>query len=605
VHPRHDGSDDSFGDFTPASAMAIQSARMEQSGSIHRVQVAQCVRAIPLLLLFHAAAALSIHTLGGLAIAGGLLAAWHGMVVGVAAGFAAVFLVWRAGRMHQKPDTVLRLLELLCLCLGLVWALPAAAAIYAKSPVAVFPVAGITLAVLGIAAMTLIRVPTGLTVFVALVTATLARALFIASEQYGAMAALVCVIYGLVLIAAALNSHFDFLRRSRAEIEVHRQNDVIRLLLNDFEREALDWLWETDAEGRLTHVSRRLAELTGLSEAALRLRSWRHVLADFCTAEDWRTLDVAMAQEDSITNHHLDMMIQGRALCWQITARPIRDRQGRFCGYRGVCRDVTALREAERRSHAAMDACENANAAKSRFLAIMSHELRTPINSIVGFAELLAHDRDGSIAASTRREFSNTILQSARHLQAMISDLLDATRMERGTLTLNEQELDAAEIVEVAIKLSRDHAEQAGVSIVARLVDGVTVTGDATRLRQVITNLLVNAVKFSPAHGIVHVDMQRSNTGQLIVAIRDAGMGIAPADMERVFDAFVQVDGGLARRHGGVGLGLSIARRIARLHDGDVMLDSVAGAGTTARLVLPARRVIWPAAAADTTQNVA
>ena len=252
-----------------------------------------------------------------------------------------------------------------------------------------------------------------------------------------------------------------------------------------------------------------------------------------------------------------------------------------------------------------MEASERASAAKSQFLAVMSHELRTPINSIVGFSELLAQDRDGGLAPATRKEFATTIMESARHLQLLINDLLDATRMERGTLTLNEQPTDAAEIVEIAIKLSHDQAKTADVSIVARLVDDVTLTGDVTRLKQVIINLLVNAIKFSPPKGIINVEMLRTQGGGLDVAIKDAGIGIAPQDLDRVFDPFVQVESGLARRYGGVGLGLPIARRIARLHDGDVVLDSTPGAGTIARLVLPPKRVAWPKAKPETAKHVA
>jgi signal transduction histidine kinase len=172
--------------------------------------------------------------------------------------------------------------------------------------------------------------------------------------------------------------------------------------------------------------------------------------------------------------------------------------------------------------------------------------------------------------------------------------LLDATRLERGTFRLNEQECDAAEIIEVAIKLCRDQAETSGVNIVARLTDNIVVKGDMARLKQIAINLMTNAIKFSNDGSVINVDMQRGDQGQLVLSIRDGGVGIAASDLQRVFDPFVQADGSYTRRVGGVGLGLSIARRIARLHDGDVMLESAVGAGTTARLILPRHRVVWP-----------
>jgi signal transduction histidine kinase len=129
--------------------------------------------------------------------------------------------------------------------------------------------------------------------------------------------------------------------------------------------------------------------------------------------------------------------------------------------------------------------------------------------------------------------------------------------------------------------------------------------GDATRLKQVIINLLTNAIKFSPSGGIINIDMSRSPEGQFFLTIKDAGIGISKADMERIFEPFVQAESGMARRFAGVGLGLPIARRIARLHDGDVTLESTTGAGTTANFILPRQRVRWTQTKQQPAQNVA
>jgi PAS domain S-box-containing protein len=593
------------GEFTPTTGLAVESVDAETTDSIHRVQISQTIRAIPLLLLFHGSAALSIHNLSGFTAGFGLTNIWHAAVFLTGVGFASIFVLWRMGRLHDKPEKVLRALELLCLLLGLVWATPAATAVYLNDATHIFPVAGICLAILGIAVASLVRVPTGATVFVALVTAALARSLYLTVAEYNVMSAIICAIYGMVLIGITVNSHMDFLRRSRAEIEVQRQNDVIKLLLNDFERDARDWLWETDADGRLTYFSPRFAEMLGENAEHLRLRPLRHLMVDHSEEDQWRKLDAAMADEAPISNMDIALRIADKDAFWQISARPLRDSRGRFNGYRGVCRDVTASLEGQRRIETAMETSERANAAKSQFLAVMSHELRTPINAIVGFSELLARDTAGTLPAKSRVEFANSVLEGARHLQSLINDILDATRIERGTLQLNEQENDAAELVEVAIKLCRDQAEKANISIIGRLLDGVDLRGDATRLKQVIINLLTNAIKFSPSGGIINIDMSRSPEGQFFLTIKDAGIGISKADMERIFEPFVQAESGMARRFAGVGLGLPIARRIARLHDGDVTLESTTGAGTTANFILPRQRVRWTQTKQQPAQNVA
>jgi signal transduction histidine kinase len=126
------------------------------------------------------------------------------------------------------------------------------------------------------------------------------------------------------------------------------------------------------------------------------------------------------------------------------------------------------------------------------------------------------------------------------------------------------------------------------------VVDGIEIKGDVTRLKQVLINLIANAAKFSRAGEFVNVDLERTAGGGLAIVVRDNGIGIKPDDIERIFEPFVQADDGMSRRFGGVGLGLSIARKIARLHGGDVTIDSRAGSGTTASLLLPAGRLTWP-----------
>jgi signal transduction histidine kinase len=295
-----------------------------------------------------------------------------------------------------------------------------------------------------------------------------------------------------------------------------------------------------------------------------------------------------------ITGTIVSFRVAEKKQYWKITGRPLRDDRDRFTGYRGVGRDITHQHDAEIEIRNAKDLAEQASAAKSQFLAVISHELRTPINAIVGFSEVLNSSHGESLPSVNRKDYLNTILESAKHLQGLINDVLDATRIERGTLQLTEQDNDAAELVEVAIKICRDQATTGKISIVAHVSEDVIVTGDMTRLKQVILNLLTNAIKFSPEGGVVNIDMQRRNDGALTISVRDAGVGISAADAERVFEPFVQADGSITRRFGGMGLGLSIARRIARMHGGDVTLSGEVGVGTDARLILPAARVRWP-----------
>jgi PAS domain S-box-containing protein len=564
------------------------------SRDVRRVQIAQTVRAIPLLVLFHASAGLCLSELIQPVLPVGMLQALQVAAVLVGIGFAAVFFGWRLGHWQNRPNAIMQTLNGLSLALGLVWGVPAAFAAQFNDPGAAFPVLGLCLCMTGVGALSLIRLPAGAIVFIALVTAAMARSFFWSLQQHQGLAALVVTIYGLALAAIVLINQRDFLYRTAAEIENARQKQVIKLLLNDFERDASDWLWESNVEGELTYCSPRFAEVLERDGSRMVGRPFRELLAECLSPADWARLETSLARDAGFVPLSFDININGREMHWQLVAHPLRDEAGLFTGYRGVGRDLTEQHESRMQIERAMEASQRASAAKSQFLAIVSHELRTPINAIVGFSEILARDKSDTLTPASRREFSETILDSSMHLQTLINDLLDSTRIERGSLHLQEQDNDAAELAESAIKMCSDVAEKSEVQVVGRLSDYITLKGDVTRLKQVMVNLIANAIKFSPKGGIVNVEMQRGTDGQFVLAIRDAGIGIPEAELEAVFDAFMQVEGSMTRRYAGLGLGLSIARRLARLHDGDVRLESTVGAGTTALFILPAKRVVWP-----------
>ncbi len=595
-----------------AKGSSTNSKAEDSQSAVSELQVNLAASAMPLLLMFHACATISIFRFNNQCNVSFICQSWHWLAAGVGAGFAGFVLLWwrwqKSGQASQKAEFALHLLELLCLLLGLVWAMPAAAYVASQSSYPILPIIGISLAMMGVAVVSLLRIPVGATVFVSLMTTTLAYCSFMALQQFNLVAAFVCIIYGLVLIGLVVQSHLEFKRRIAAEQEVRHQQHVIKLLLNDFERGTSDWLWETDSQGFLKYYSPRLAELLNFAPDDLHSRSLREALSSFADATSWHDLQMALAKKASIDCLPLSLSRQGIAVRWEISAQALHNPKGEFVGFRGVGRDVTSRHNTEKNLLAAVADSEKASSAKSQFLSIISHELRTPINAIVGFAELLRYEGEKPPSAGQHNEYCNTILDNARSLQSMINDLLDATRLESGALRLVDQDNDAAELVETIIRLHAHQAEQAEITILCKTTEGISLRGDVMRLKQVIANLIANAIKFSPRGGLVHVEMLRGIGDQLVLQIRDAGIGIPQHEVESVFETFTQVESGSARRFGGVGLGLAIARRVARLHGGDVTLDSVHGAGTTAHLTLPADRIKWttsPALAMQPAKQVA
>jgi signal transduction histidine kinase len=225
--------------------------------------------------------------------------------------------------------------------------------------------------------------------------------------------------------------------------------------------------------------------------------------------------------------------------------------------------------------------------AKSEFLATMSHELRTPLNSIIGFSELLRDDPGEGPTAPQRRQFANNIQQSGRHLLSLVNDILDLSKVEAGRLELHPTAFSVASAVSAVLAVVRPHAEQKGLTLVTHVASDVSgLYADEARFKQVLYNLLTNAVKFTPAGGQVEVTAQLRD-GAVEVVVVDTGIGIAPEDQERIFRAFHQLDSSLSRRYEGTGLGLALAGRLVELQGGRIWVESARDKGSRFHFTVP------------------
>jgi signal transduction histidine kinase len=216
--------------------------------------------------------------------------------------------------------------------------------------------------------------------------------------------------------------------------------------------------------------------------------------------------------------------------------------------------------------------------------------LRTPLNAIIGFSDLLQMQVQSGGTAAKLGEYLGDIGSSGRHLLQIINDILDFSKLETGAVTLDEAEFSLEPMIAAAVRIARGQSQTKDVELTAAPIDqAIVVKGDERKLRQVMLNLISNAVKFTPNGGKVEVSTTLDPTGARIIAVGDNGVGIAPADIERVFEPFVQADGNLDRASSGTGLGLPLSRKLVELHGGTLHLESTPGAGTTAIVRLPAR----------------
>jgi signal transduction histidine kinase len=251
-----------------------------------------------------------------------------------------------------------------------------------------------------------------------------------------------------------------------------------------------------------------------------------------------------------------------------------------------------ALENTSRDLRVALAGASAAIQAKSQFLASMSHELRTPLNAIIGFSEVIQMETFGPIGNAQYKEYAGDICNSGMHLLSVINDILDLSRLDAVQCDLAEEEFVLHDIVREAIKMVAVQAKVGGIDLLDEVGDNLPcVLADKRRLKQVLINLLANAVKFTPPGGRVRISAQRTDAG-IFISIADTGIGIAEEDISKAFEYFGQVDSTLSRRYEGTGLGLPLAKKLMELHGGSLMLESAVKIGTTVTVMLPASRII-------------
>jgi PAS domain S-box-containing protein len=283
----------------------------------------------------------------------------------------------------------------------------------------------------------------------------------------------------------------------------------------------------------------------------------------------------------------------------------ISERRTRDGGIVGTMAEITDEKRRERELRRARDAAELANRSKSEFLANMSHELRTPLNAIIGFSELMKNEVLGAIAVPAYSGYIRDIHDSANHLLNIINDILDLSRIEAGKLKLFETPVDLGAAAQATARLVTDRAADSGVRVTSEIETNLPMLlGDERLVKQILINLLANAVKFTPRGGSVVVRAFRDGEGRLGVSVADTGIGIAETDLARVMEPFGQADGSLRRRYEGTGLGLPLVRSFVELHGAKFDLKSQVGTGTTATVMFPLERAMQQASSMEETSNV-
>ncbi|MCW8914640.1 MAG: PAS domain S-box protein [Magnetovibrio sp.] len=242
----------------------------------------------------------------------------------------------------------------------------------------------------------------------------------------------------------------------------------------------------------------------------------------------------------------------------------------------------------------AKEHAERANQTKTEFLANMSHELRTPLNAIIGYSEMMENETYGPVGADRYKEYLGHISGSGHHLYGLINDLLDVSRIETDEFPLNEGSFAVSDLIEECRALVKNRAKEAGNEVIFEEAGHLpSIQADERRIRQVLLNLIYNAIKFTDSGGLIQIKATCEPGHDMCISVIDQGIGIAKEDIENVFSMFAQVDTSLSRKYDGAGLGLALSRKLIEKHGGCLLLESELGVGTTATMVLPASRVLW------------
>lgn len=400
------------------------------------------------------------------------------------------------------------------------------------------------------------------------------------------VAAISCVLFVLTLRGVRLG-----VIQSKLSAEVLRES---RERFRDFAEVASDWFWSTDPDLKFNYVSEQIEASTGLPPETLIGSSQEELLQ-------------AASNKQAVLHHLTDLQKRlpfkdfqhmytdqsGHVQWWSISGKATYDETGAFSGYRGTGKNITADVEARDAMRAAKEDAEIADRAKSEFIANMSHELRTPLNAIIGFSEVMRTEPFGQLGNDKYRDYVNDIKISGEHLLSLINDILDLSKVESGSAELYEEEVDLYGVVASLMTLMKHHAGEKGVDLDIDLPPALPhVVADERKLKQIMVNVLGNAIKFTRKGGDVRLALRASPEEGFVIRITDNGIGMASEDIPKAFSKFGQIDSDLNRSFSGTGLGLPLTRGLTELHGGTVDIKSRPGHGTEVTIRLPASRLV-------------
>ncbi len=378
----------------------------------------------------------------------------------------------------------------------------------------------------------------------------------------------------------------DISAMKRAEAAMREAEQQYRELVES----ASDLVWQVDGQGKWTFLNTASERVYGQEPESMVGRPFAEVVDPEYLDQDLAAFGTVLRGEELHDYETIHRHADGSVRHLSYAARPVRDASGAVIGARGMARDVTERAATRVALEEAREMAENAAAAKAAFLANMSHEIRTPMNGVMGMTDLLLDTE----LTPEQRQSAELIRTSAESLLHVIDEILDFSKIEAGHVTLEEISIDLHALLDSVVRLLAMRAFEKGVELILDLSPAVprTVRSDPSRIRQVLTNLIGNAIKFtSQGEIVVTVSVAPASDGEREIrfSVRDSGIGIPQDKLETIFEEFTQADVSTTRRYGGTGLGLAISRRLVHFMGGELMArsDDVRGSEFWFTLSLP------------------
>ncbi len=387
-------------------------------------------------------------------------------------------------------------------------------------------------------------------------------------------------------IAGLVGLSRDITKLKQTEQALRQAEEKYRAIYEN----SVEGIFQTTRDGHFLSANPALARIYGYD-------SPEEVVAALTDIEHQLYVDPArrdefsrqMREQGAVSGFESQIHRKDRSIIWiSESARTVNDANGNFRYYEGIVEDITVRKQAELEREKAREAALESARTKAQFLANMSHEIRTPMNAITGMTGLLVDTR----LTREQREYVDTIRNSTESLLSIINDILDFSKVEAGKLTLEIIDFDLREAVETSVEMLAERAHKKNIDLACAVAPDVPthLRGDPVRLRQVLTNLVSNAVKFTEkGEVLVRVSRVRKEIGRVILRfeVKDTGIGISKEAMARIFQEFTQADGSTTRKYGGTGLGLTISKQLVSLMDGEIGVESTPGEGSTFHVILP------------------